>query len=279
MSPRRLSDPTLRTVRSGVALLLTIGSRIREERRRRRWSLERLAAKAGVSRSTALAVEQGQRTYLDSLLTVTAAVGRELGMEISDPRQRKDRPTRTEDPVHAAMGELEAARIATHGFPVGVDEPYQHYQFSGRADVVAWRLDPPSLLHIENRTRFPNIGEVAGSWNAKRQWLGSELAERLGIRGFAAETHVMACLWSAEVLHDLRLRPATFRALAPHPADAFRGWWDGAPPNRGRTSQLVVLDPLAAGRQRPFIDLDTALTGARPRVRGYAEAADRLRRG
>ena len=44
----------------------------------------------------------------------------------------------------------------------------------------------------------------------------------------------------------------------------------------GTGSTLVVLDPLAAGRQRVYIALAEALT-ARPRYRGYAEAAARLR--
>jgi hypothetical protein len=35
---------------------------------------------------------------------------------------------------------------------------------------------------------------------------------------------------------------------------------------------LVVLDPLAVGRLRPFVDLDRALS-AKPRHRGYAAVA------
>ena len=161
------------------------------------------------------------------------------------------------------------------GFLVGVDEPYQHYQFAGRADVLAWDLEAAALLHIENRTRFPNLQEMAGSFNAKRAYLGRAIAERLGVRRWASETHVIAALWSAEVLHALRLRTETFRSICPHTADAFKGWWQDARPRSGITATLIVVDPAAAGQQRQFIGLDAALS-ARPRYRDYADAAARL---
>ena len=161
---------------------------------------------------------------------------------------------------------------------VGIDEPYQHYQFAGRADVVAWDVAAArAMLHIENRTRFPNIQEAAGSWNAKRSYLADEMRAKAGVSAWRSVTHVMACLWSAEVLHVLRLRTSTFRALCPDPGDAFAAWWSGTLPSPGTHSVLVVLDPLAVGRQRPFVDLDQALT-ASPRHRGYADVASKLLR-
>jgi hypothetical protein len=176
------------------------------------------------------------------------------------------------------MGEVEIVHLRRLGYGVGVDEPHQHYQFAGRADVVAWDLERGALLHIENRTRFPDIQAVAGTFNAKRNHLGASVAARLGLRGFRSETHAIVALWSSEVLHALRLRPATFRALCPDSRVTFDAWWGGEPPTAGRTSSLMLLDPSAAGRQRRFVSLDEALDGVRPRVRDYPEAAARLRR-
>ena len=116
---------------------------------------------------------------------------------------------------------------------------------------------------------------MAGSYNAKRAYLGRALAERVGVNRWASETHVMVALWSAEVLHAIRLRRASFESLCPAPPSALNAWWSGEPPRHGTGSTLVVLDPLAAGRQRVYIGLAEALT-ARPRHRGYAEAAARL---
>lgn len=206
------------------------------------------------------------------------AIGMELRVEMVDPRQRTD-VRQDADLVHAAMGELEIARLRSRGHAVGVDEPYQHYQFAGRADVVAWDLERRALLHIENRTRFPDIQAVAGSFNAKRDHLAGSMAKRVGLRRFENQTHVIVALWSAEVLHAIRLRPATFSALCPDSPETFEAWWRGDPPTAGVTSSLVLLDPFASGRQRPIIALATAVAGARPRVRGYAEAAARLRAG
>jgi hypothetical protein len=79
------------------------------------------------------------------------------------------------------------------------------------------------------------------------------------------------------VLHAIRRRPESFRSLCPDPPDAFTGWWTGRPPLRGLYSTLIVVDPLATGRQRQFIGLDQALS-ARPRHLGYADAAAKLDR-
>ncbi|MEP7158833.1 MAG: hypothetical protein ABI797_05360, partial [Chloroflexota bacterium] len=157
------------------------------------------------------------------------------------------------------------------------DEPYQHYQFAGRADVVAWDLETLALLHIENRTRFPDFQDMAGSFNAKRAYLGRVLAERLGIGGWRSETHVIAALWSSEVVHALRLRTESFLAICPQPPEAFAAWWSGHPPATGKSSCLVVMDPLASGRQRAFANLDEAVR-ARPLHRGYVDVARLLAR-
>ena len=132
-------------------------------------------------------------------------------------------------------------------------------------------------MHIENRTRFQNVQEAAGAYNAKRAYLGAVLAERLGIRGgFASETHVLVGLWSGELLRTLRLRRETFRSLCPDLIDSFEAWWNGHPRTAGRTSAFVLLDPFAGGQMRTYVDLETAIASARPRVRDYADAARRI---
>ena len=130
---------------------------------------------------------------------------------------------------------------------------------------------------FENRTRFPDLQQAAGSYNAKRQYLAPTLARQLGVARFVSETHVMAGLWSAEVIHSVRLRHATFRALCPDPPDRLEAWLRGEPPHLGRSSTFVLLDPVARGRTARTTGLDRVLSGVRPRVRDYREAASRLR--
>ena len=138
-------------------------------------------------------------------------------------------------------------------------------------------MDARALLHVENRTRFPDFQEMAGSFNQKRAYFGDAFGERVGVRAWRSQTHIIAALWSSEVLHAVRLRSSSFRALCPDPATAFETWWKGAPATPGSSASLIVLDPGTIGKQRELIDLESALT-ARPRYRGYSDAAASLAR-
>ena len=256
------------------------GQLVREERLRRRWTLRLLADRAGVSAAQVQQLETGTSFSLETFARVTTALDLRPELIAPDPRRRLAGPGRDQDLVHAAMGELEVGRLRGHGFQVAIDEPYQHYQFAGRADVVAWDLAGLALLHIENRTRFPDIQDALGSYAAKRSYLGRVLAERLSIPGgrWRSESHVIAALWSAEVLHVLRLRIETFKAACPDPAASVRAaWWAGMPPEGGKTSSLLLIDPAPGiSEARRFAELDD-LPRIRSRYHGYADAAARLR--
>jgi len=220
-------------------------------------------------------VEAGRLATVETYARLAVALGLSLEVVVADRRRRSGRePT---DFVHASMGEIEASWLQRHAYRVAIDHPYQHYQFAGRADVVAWSVDPMALLHIENRTRFPDLQSAAGSFNAKRQYLARTVAEQHGIGPFASETHVMVGLWSAEVIHAVRLRKASFRALCPDSDDRLQAWLRGQPPPTRESSSFVLLDPFARGRQRHTVGLADALDGVRPRVRGYRDAAERSR--
>ena len=226
------------------------------------------------------AIEHGAQASFGTYAAIGDALALQLRVDLVDPRRRAS-AQRAEDPVHAAMGERIAAQLIGKGVPVALDEPYQHYQFAGRADLLAWDLERRCLLHVENRTRFPNLQEAIGSYNAKRRYVPGVMAERLRVRGgFASVTNVIVALWSAEVLHDLRLRANSFRAVCPDEIASFEAWWAGRPtPSAGVTSALVLFDPASAGtRQRTYIGLEAAISATtRPRYRGYADAAASLR--
>lgn len=256
------------------------GQRLRAERRRRGWTLQIVADRAGVSIGAAHDAEAGEVLGLESYARIATALGLRPSLELTDVRARATDPRRgSDDFVHAAMGEWEARALARPGRHIGIDEPYQHYQFAGRADVLAW--EGRDLLHIENRTQFPNLQEAAGSYNAKRQYLARAMAERLDLRpdGWRSVTHVMACLWSAEVLHAIRLRTATFAAICPDDPEQLGAWLAGDRPSPGATSSLILLDPaLAQGSRRQATVGLAGIAGVKPRHRDYADAAMALRR-
>jgi transcriptional regulator with XRE-family HTH domain len=255
---------------------VVFGAQVRDARLARGWTVAEVAERAGLSRDMVYRIEAGQVPPSRATGRVAVALGRRVELQLVDPRQRATRQHLARDLVHSAMGEFEAAHLRRIGFHVGIDEPYQHYQFAGRADVIAWDPDRRALLHIENRTRFPDFQDMAGSFNAKRAYLGAAIGERVGIRAWASETHVIAALWSAEVLHALRLRQDSFRALCPDDAASFQAWWTREHEAlRDSTSILIVIDPAASGRRRAFLAFDDALR-ARPRYRGYADAVTEL---
>jgi transcriptional regulator with XRE-family HTH domain len=264
-------------------MLVEAGGHINDARRRRGWTMRELAERAGVSVAQVHRAEAGEVVSLETHSRIGVALGMPPSLTFEDRRSatsgRDPAAREAQDLVHAAMGEVEARMLARSDRTIAIDEPYQHYQFAGRADLLAW--DEANLLHIENRTRFPNIQDAAGAYNAKRQYLARALAERLdlGPRGWRSVSHVMVCLWSAEVLHVLRLRAATFGALCPDPPDAFRAWLAGTPPPRNTSSSLVVLDPVVPfGSRRRTIADPLRSPNLESRHRGYAEAADSLRR-
>ena len=281
MSPARFATSAPTSVQAAVdRIAVELGRSIRDARLAKGWTTQRLAAEAGVSRSLVYQGERGDPISPEAAVRLTSALGLRLEWALTDPRRREPRPQRGSDPVHSAMGECELRwlRAAPAPYQTALDDPYQHYQFAGRADVVAWDVERRALLHLENRTRFPDFQEMAGSYNAKRTYYGAELAKRLGLPGWTSETHLIVALWSAEVLHSLRLRPDSFRTLCPDTAKRFAPWLTGEPPIEGVSSSLLALDPDPAATEPWFVDLETALQpSTRPRYRGYANAVERLR--
>ena len=247
---------------------------MREARLAKGWSLRTAAEKARMSVSAVHGIESGQAGSLDAYCRLGAALGLRPELEFTDAR--KLRP-QGRDAVHAAMGEIEVDRLSGFGFGTGVDEPYQHFQFAGRADVVAWSVASRTLLHIENRTMFPDIQETAGSWNAKRVYLPAELAKRIGVRGWASITNLMVGVWSAELIDEVRRHLATFHSICPDAPDGFNSWWHGESPVRGTRSEFVVLDPIPRRGTISIVTLDEALEKT-PRHARYAEIVRKLGR-
>jgi transcriptional regulator with XRE-family HTH domain len=280
MSPLRRLVPMPPLARAALArMAIDAGQHVREERRRRGWTLRAVAERAGVAATVVHSVESGTPASLESYARIATALGLRPELLLSAGRARGAPRDDVQDFVHAAMGECEVRALRGPLRTIAIDEPYQHYQFAGRADVLAWT--DRDLLHIENRTRFPNIQEAAGAYNAKRRYLAPAMAERLdlGPRGWRTVTHVMACLWSSEVLHVIRLRPATFEAICPDPTTALDAWLQDSPPAPGVTSSLVLLDPAVpfGSRRRTIAGLGDA-ERVDPRFRGYGDAAEGLRR-
>lgn len=280
MSPAKVGGPPPpRVVSLTTRLASQIGEEIHDARLRRGWRLQDLASKAAVAVSTVHGIEAGRVAALETYLRLAAVLG--LSPRFTMLPERAARAQRDADPVHAAMGEVLAGHFRRLGFEVLLDEPYQHYQFAGRADVVAVDRQARALLHVEDRTRFPDIQAFIGTFNSKKAYLAADLADRLAISGgFRSQDHVVAALWSSEVLHAMRLREQSFRAVCPDSPDAFAAWWGGHPLSTSKTtSSIIVFDPLPGerGSRRRWVGLDAIRTVDR-RYLGYADALEAMRR-
>lgn len=169
-----------------LRVVAELGTRIRDERRRRGLTLREVAERAQVSLAAVQKVESGGRGSIEMYVRIAVALDRGLEVALTEdassdgPPQAIDVGPVGADIVHAAMGEYEVSTLATHGFRLGVDEPWQHYRFSGRADVVGWDPRLRALLHIENRTLFPDVQDSAGRYNGKKAFLA---AANLGATG------------------------------------------------------------------------------------------------
>jgi transcriptional regulator with XRE-family HTH domain len=263
--------------RTRVAMML--GQMVRDERRRRHLTVRDLASAAGLARGTVSDIEIGEVGSLDTYIRLAEALHLRAEFELLDPRRREPGTRRPKDPVHSAMGEAEAAHLRKLGVQVGLDEPYQHYQFAGRGDLVVWKADPPAMLHIENKTLFDDVQEAFGTFNAKREYLGAALAARVGVGRWRSETHVIAALWSTEVMRTLRSHRASFGSVCPDPAQEFEAWWRGDVPSAGRHRTLILFDPIEGVRcdRRRWAGL-ADLPGLRPRYRDYEDAVGELLR-
>jgi transcriptional regulator with XRE-family HTH domain len=288
MSPTSHSRPPApAAVRALNRLAVSAGRAALAERRRRGWSGKVVAGRAGISIGYLSELEGGAPVSLETYARVFTALDLPLDLRADG----RDRVTTSpgQDFVHAAMGDLEAQRLRRFGLSVAIDEPYQHYQFAGRADIVAWDLEARALLHIENRTRFPNIQHALGSFGSKRAYLGAVLAERLGLGrfGWLSETHVLAGLWSGELMRDVRARETTFRVACPDGLAALDRWWagtvrlmtaspTGARSRLPRSSTLFVLMDPAPGVREAFRFASLERLDGRPRYADYASAARAL---
>lgn len=124
MSPARLVVPRSAVVQASLDRVWTdVGRQVREGREARSWSTQALAARAGVSRGVVYLVERGEPSSLEVAIRCLGALGLRLDVQAVDPRRRNQATLRGEDPVHAAMGELEARHLRQLGHPVGIDEP------------------------------------------------------------------------------------------------------------------------------------------------------------
>jgi transcriptional regulator with XRE-family HTH domain len=131
------SEPSAAAAAAATRLAVEAGAAIRAARRARRWTLRQLAEVAGLAISAVHRLESGLPGSIESYARVAVALALRPELFFVDER-RSGATSRQSDGVHAWMGDAEAGRCQGFNLPVSLDEPYQHYQFAGRGDLVSW---------------------------------------------------------------------------------------------------------------------------------------------
>ncbi|HEX2176811.1 MAG TPA: XRE family transcriptional regulator [Nocardioidaceae bacterium] len=133
---------------STSALASTIGARVRQERRARHWTLDRLAEAAGMSRRMVVNVEQGvANPSVGTLLRLSDALGVGLPALVERPGSRRVKVTRRGD----------GAALWTGG--------------SGGRGVLVAGTEPPDVLELWDWTLAPGEQHVSDAHTSGTQEL------------------------------------------------------------------------------------------------------------
>ncbi|HEU5045889.1 MAG TPA: helix-turn-helix domain-containing protein [Nocardioidaceae bacterium] len=152
-----------------AALATTIGARVRQERQTRRWTLDQLAAAAGVSRRMLVNVEQGAANpSVGTLLRISDALGIGLPALVEPPEPRALRVTRRGEGATLWSGEGGGRGILVAGTdPPDVVELWDWTL--GAGDQHASEAHAPGtreLLHVHQGKVTLEVGGQAATLDA-----------------------------------------------------------------------------------------------------------------
>jgi len=125
-----------------AALALAIGTRVRQERQSRHWTLDQLAEAAGVSRRMVVNVEQGAANpSVGTLLRISDALGIGLPALVERPEPKPVTVTRRGDGAVLWSGDCGGRGVLVAG--------------TGPPDVIElwdWTLEPGDLVQVQQGT-------------------------------------------------------------------------------------------------------------------------------
>ncbi len=139
-----------------------LGLAIRALRRRRGWTQEELARRAGVSQAAVSRAERGEAESLTvrTLAAVAEALGARAAIRILWQGEALDRLL---DAAHAGLVDEVARLLREHGWEVVPEATFNHYGERGSVDVLAYHPVRRALLVVEVKSAVPDMqGLLAG---------------------------------------------------------------------------------------------------------------------
>jgi Holliday junction resolvase-like predicted endonuclease len=139
---------------------------VRLLRRRRRWTPQRLADEAHVSRWAVAQAEAGQagRIPTDELARAVTALGGYLSIRVLYHGEGLDR---LRDRRHAAIVDRMVARLRADGWEVATEVSFNSFGERGSIDILAFEPSSGTLLVIEVKTVVPDVGGMLATVDRK----------------------------------------------------------------------------------------------------------------
>jgi transcriptional regulator with XRE-family HTH domain len=164
-----------------------LGGQIREIRRRRGWSQEDLAERAGLGRLVISRIERGQAALdLEALERIALALDVSLAVALG-----KDRSEDVADAGHLAIQELVLRTARAAGYRPGIEVPTKPAEPWRSADVHLERTPRQLRILVECWNTIGDFGAATRSTNRKLAELQALAVANWGAGGMAAAAWVV----------------------------------------------------------------------------------------
>ncbi len=159
------------------------GLSMRALRRRRRWTQQKLAGEARVSRGVVARIEQGHgdRVTVRTLIRVAAALGGTISCRLLWHGEGLDRLL---DAAHASLLDRTLSSLQTAGWQTATEVTFNVRSERGSIDILAFHEATGSLLVIEIKSVVPDLQGMLGTLDRKVR-VAAEVARE---RGWIART-------------------------------------------------------------------------------------------
>jgi transcriptional regulator with XRE-family HTH domain len=200
---------------------LRFGLSMRALRRRRRWTQQKLAGEARVSRSLVARIEQGQgdRVTVRTMMRVAAALGGTISCRVLWHGEGLDRLL---DAAHASLLDLTLASLHAAGWQTATEVTFNIRGERGSIDILAFHEATGSLFVIEIKSVVPDLQAMLGTLDRKVR-VAAEIARE---RGWVARTVSRLLVLPDDRTSRRRVDQyrATFETALPARTVAVRRW-------------------------------------------------------
>jgi transcriptional regulator with XRE-family HTH domain len=226
--------------------VVRFGRSLRALRRRRRWTQQRLADTARVSRAVIGRIENGQadRVAVHTLVRVAAALGASLSMRVLWHGEGLDRLL---DAAHADLTDLVLQLLEESGWLAATEVSFNVRGERGSIDILAFHEATGSLLVIEIKSVVPDLQAMLANLDRKARVAVDVAAER-GWR-VSSVSRVLVLPDDRTARRRVEQHHATFEVALPSRTAHVRRWL--RVPAGGPAGVLFLTDaPQAVTRHR-----------------------------